>query len=656
MARAGAVLRAGTRRQRALSSDAAVSDVIGNLLTVGITVVMMAAVFVLFIKVPLASDAIHAELRAEVDAGNNGWNTGDEMVVVEHLGGQALPASKTNISIQLDGASFAFGGDAASLGGAFADGKLTVGESWRHTFTIANTTSVGINVLGGSSLLSMGTLNVVSATPSLVPAQPSAATALAGNAQVALTWGAPGSVGGGPISGYKLYRGTSPGSPAFLTQLGLVLAYTDTGLTNGQPYDYAISAVNGFGEGGLTAELPATPATIPGAPQSFAIAAGNAQAVLTWAAPAGDGGNPVTSYRVYRGATSGSEVLLASGGCSGLGSVLTCTDTGLTNGQTYWYQVAAGNAQGIGARAAEKSVVPVSVPGAPGSLTPTASSQQVVLTWTAASQGGSPVTSYKVYRGTASGAETLLASGGCSGLGNVVTCTDAGLANGTTYYYKASAVNAIGEGPQGSEASAALTLPGAPGAFTATAGNAQAVLTWTAASPGGSPVTSYRVYRSTTSNAEALLTSGGCSALGNVLTCTDTGLTNGQTYYYEVAAVNGVGIGALAAEKSATPVAVPGAPLTLVAAHSGGANSGSILLTWAIPASNGGSAITSYKVYRGTSSGSEVLVTSGGCSALGNVLTCTDGGRTKSTVYYYKVSAVNAVGEGPLSNESNAVG
>jgi hypothetical protein len=80
-----------------------------------------------------------------------------------------------------------------------------------------------------------------------------------------------------------------------------------------------------------------------------------------------------------------------------------------------------------------------------------------------------------VYRGTSPGSETLLTSGGCSGLGAVLSCTDTGLANGQAYYYKVSAVNAIGEGQQSNEASGtpsgctAAQLLGNPGFETGSA-------------------------------------------------------------------------------------------------------------------------------------------------------------------------------------------
>lgn len=88
------------------------------------------------------------------------------------------------------------------------------------------------------------------------------------------------------------------------------------------------------------------------------------------------------------------------------------------------------------------------------SLAANSGNAQAVLTWTAPTDNGGAIGGYKVYRGTTSGGETLLEAGGCSGLGNVLTCTDAGLTNGTTYYYKITAVNAIGESGQSSEVNA----------------------------------------------------------------------------------------------------------------------------------------------------------------------------------------------------------
>ena len=93
------------------------------------------------------------------------------------------------------------------------------------------------------------------------------------------------------------------------------------------------------------------------------------------------------------------------------------------------------------------------------------------------------------------------------------------------------------------------TVPSAPQNLKATAGNAQVTLSWSAPlSNGGSAITNYKVYGGTTSGGETLLTT-----VGNVLTYTDTTVTNGQTYYYQVTAVNTVGESAVSNEASATP-------------------------------------------------------------------------------------------------------
>lgn len=134
------------------------------------------------------------------------------------------------------------------------------------------------------------------------------------------------------------------------------------------------------------------------------------------------------------------------------------------------------------------------VPTAPVSLGVATSGANLVLTWSPPiNDGGAPITSYVVYRGTSSGTETLVTTGGCSGLGAVLTCTDAGLADGT-YYYEVAAVNTVGVGALSNEARGGVGVPGAPVLSGSTDGN-WFYLTWTTPSPGDSAITSYDVYQ-----------------------------------------------------------------------------------------------------------------------------------------------------------------
>jgi hypothetical protein len=187
-------------------------------------------------------------------------------------------------------------------------------------------------------------------------------------------------------------------------------------------------------------------------------------------------------------------------------------------------------------------------PSAPQSPVASASSGKLTLSWSApASDGGAAVTNYKVYRGTSSGSESLLIT-----LGNVLTYQDTAVTNGQAYFYRISAANTAGEGSLSAEVSAtpaAATTPGAPTNLAASPAKPRGVsLKWTApANSGGSAITGYQIWRSTTSGQEAFLV-----AVGNVTTYKDATATSGVTYFYWVEAVNAVGAGPHSIEASAT--------------------------------------------------------------------------------------------------------
>jgi len=473
----------------------------------------------------------------------------------------------------------------------------------------------------------------VNATPLGVPSAPRNLAAMGGEGYVVLTWEAPADDGGSPITGYKIYRGTSSGNETLLATVGNVLTYNDTGLINGQRYYYRVSAVNGVGEGELSEEVSALPQGVPSAPENLVATGGDGYVVLTWEAPADDGGSPIIGYKIYRGMESGNEVLLTS-----VGNVTTYNDTGLTNGQRYYYRVSAVNGVGEGELSEEVNATPLGVPSAPLNLAAMGGEGYVVLTWEEPlDDGGSSIIGYRIYRGTSSGNEVLLTS-----VGNVTTYNDTGVTNGQRYYYRVSAVNGVGEGELSEEVSALPQgVPSAPQNLVARGGDGYVVLTWEAPEDdGGSPIVGYKIYCGMRYGGETYLTT-----IGNLTTYKDTGVTNGRTYYYRVSAVNGIGEGELSEEASATPQGVPSAPENLVAR--GG--DGYVVLTWEAPADDGGSPITGYKIYRGTSPGEEVLLTT-----VGNETTYNDTGVTNGQTYYYRVSAVNGIGEGELSEEVSA--
>jgi subtilisin family serine protease len=288
------------------------------------------------------------------------------------------------------------------------------------------------------------------------------------------------------------------------------------------------------------------------------------------------------------------------------------------------------------------------VPGQPTLDSASAGDANVALGWSApSSDGGAAISGYQIWRGTASGGEALLTT-----TTNPASYTDSTASNGTTYYYQVAAVNSVDAGARSNELSATPQAPPppppppvAPGQATlssATAGNASVALAWSApSSDGGAAISGYQIWRGTASGGEALLTT-----TTNPASYTDATVSNGTTYYYQVAAVNSAGAGPPSNELSATPRTVPGAPRNLVAKAR---RVTGVDLTWLAPLSNGGSAITEYRIYRGT-------VYGGARTFLASSTTTsyTDMATVSRVRYYYVVRAVNVVGEGPPSNESNA--
>jgi fibronectin type 3 domain-containing protein len=196
-------------------------------------------------------------------------------------------------------------------------------------------------------------------------------------------------------------------------------------------------------------QMTVTPATasVPSGPTNLIVTPGNGSATVSWTGSTS--GSP-TSYSIYRGTISDGEVVTPVGTVNG--TTTTFTDTGLTNGKTYFYNVAANNSVGVSPDSNEVSVTPAAsatAPPAPTGLAATAGNGSVGLTWNASATA----TSYSIYRGTAPGAE------GTTPIGTATSnsFTDTGLTNGTAYYYKVTASNSAGTSPGSNEATATPT-------------------------------------------------------------------------------------------------------------------------------------------------------------------------------------------------------
>ncbi|MBY3618297.1 exoglucanase [Acinetobacter sp. CUI P1] len=181
-----------------------------------------------------------------------------------------------------------------------------------------------------------------------VPAVPTSLVATAGDVKVSLSW-----IASSGATSYTVKRATTNGGPYTTLVTGLTAtSYSNTGLTNGITYHYVVSATNAVGESANSAQASATPAavaTVPAAPTSLVATAGDAKVSLSWTGSSG-----ATSYTVKRATTSGGPYTPVEMGLT----ATNYTNTGLTNGTTYYYVVSGTNTTGESANSAQVSATP----------------------------------------------------------------------------------------------------------------------------------------------------------------------------------------------------------------------------------------------------------------------------------------------------------
>ncbi len=382
-----------------------------------------------------------------------------------------------------------------------------------------------------------------------------------------------------------------------------------------------------------------TIATIPTAPIDLEAEAANEQVALVWNPPVEDGGSPLTNYCIYRGTESGQLSLHDEVDSD----TTTYTDTGLTNGVTYYYSVSAVNSVGESGESEEVYTTPRTVPSVPQNFTASASDGQVNLSWESpVDNGGLDITEYRIYWGTST---NLLDNEIIRDAEDPTYYIHEWLDNGVTYYYRISAANQAGEGVLSDMVDATpRSLPSTPRDFVASSGDREIYLEWNPPySDGGSDILGYRIYRGTNQDELTLHD----TVNSQTTTYTDTGLTNGVTYFYQISSFVHDGEGALSEIISSVPMVVPSAPRNPVAVP----GTGEITVNWDIPNSDGGSGIIHYRIYRGTTSGSLSFhsIADFGTNSY------TDTNLVSGIVYYYHIRAVNDAGESIPSHEVNAI-
>jgi len=381
-------------------------------------------------------------------------------------------ANATGYSVYRDTSAV---GTYSTLVGSFAtntgtDTTATNGNQYYYKVIASNGLGSGANSDLLSSAYDSGYLQY--STPTSVAATTSTST----TTQITVTW-----TGCFNADEYDVYRSTSPTGPFTGIVTTSSSPFTDGGVVAGTNYYYKVTAHRSIFTND-TSDVADCLVSSAGylklkAPVNVQASQGtSADVTVTW-----DDSNlagVVDGYEIYRNDSTYSTII-------GSSVTTTYTDTTVASGTNYTYKIVAKKLSQTGANSAQSaaSTVGYSDFDPPTSLSAvtaagTGGFSQINLSWTAPS--GSSVT-YEIWRGTSSGAETLLTTTASTSYSNT-GCVNNGASSATTYYYYVKAYNASQSNSASgasNEADATLSVLGAP-SLTATSTGSGVSLSWSA--------------------------------------------------------------------------------------------------------------------------------------------------------------------------------
>lgn len=485
----------------------------------------------------------------------------------------------------------------------------TLTNGTAYTFVVYATNVRGTSVASANS-------NPV--TPISVPSTPFLISSTVGDGTVSIKWRAPTITGGSPVTGYRVTR-SPPGTSVAVSGT----TYDISGLVNGTPYVFGVTAVNIAGNGTIASFSPIIPAGAPGVPSDVSGSIGNTTATISWNPPANLSGGTLRGYIVSINSQQSSITLDAT--------INTYTYPGLVNGASYILSVKTYSSAGF-SDPVSVTVMPGRDPGSPTGLTAAyAGSGGVLLNWVAPVDSGTGTEPVDRYRITYNSLVYDISSS--------TTFTATGLTNGTPYTFNVSSINIANllSAPVSIQWTPA-TGPDAPTSVTATSGIGSASLSWTPPNNNGSAITSYTVTVSSSNN-------GSLGTVGTIsdTSCNITGLTDGGIYTFSVTATNAAGTSTAGTSNTISLAGLPGPP-NITSTPAGDTQ---VTVNWSEPSSNG-SAITGYSIDVFSNFSVISTVTSGSTSV---VVT----GLTNGTSYTFSVAAVNGVGTGSYSSQSSPV-
>ncbi|MDE2795964.1 MAG: fibronectin type III domain-containing protein [Gemmatimonadota bacterium] len=555
-------------------------------------------------------------------------------------GGSAITRYRVDVSDDNEGWSILV--DTAAQITSYKHSGLDPGAKWYYRVRASNS-------VGSGAWSSVANATTESEDSASVPDAPTDLIAEASGDRIDLDWDAPAENGGSDITGYRIEYSTDGDDWDILETDTETTStrYRHRGVEPGTKYYYRVRAINDVGRGPASNVASATTdALAPGAPMNLmAKADGSSEVELDWDPPEDDGGSEITGYRIEYSDDGQTWDDLERN----TGSTSTSYEhRGITAGTRYYYRVRAINDVGASPPSNEAAATTdASVPDAPEGLAATAIDEgRIDLVWSPPSfDGGSAVTGYRIEYSMGTVNWKVLTE---NTLSTATTYSHTGLDANTEVTYRIAAINTLGFGAYSNLATAttAATVAGAPRGLNARAvGTDRIDLWWTEPlDDGGSGIEGYRISVSGQSGGFVVLVNHTGTAATSY---THAGLEPGDTWRYQVQAINDAGVGPSSNIATArTDAVVPDAPFNAMAEASG---TRAIRVTWEPPTYTGGVDLSGYQIEVHDGTVWTVLVDNHGMST-----TYTHSGLDPGEERRYRIRALNEAGQSEPSNVAAA--
>lgn len=449
-----------------------------------------------------------------------------------------------------------------------------------------------------------------------------------GDGYVNLSWKIPQDDGGDDIIQYLIYRGYTSHMNFYQSTAIPMIYFNDTHVINGYDYCYYITALNSIGESTPSNTICTCPLGHPTPPRNLYGFGENGYVELYWETPDDTKGAKLTNYEINRNRGDTEEGnIVRTVSCD----TLNYKDTGVINGQLYYYYIVAYNMEGASKKSNVINVTPKGFPSIPLNLNTTFGYDYIKISWESpVDNGGSPILEYNIYRGIKSGIW-----GPIDTVQSFETeYNDTSISNDQRYYYVVTAVNGIGESNRSNEIVVVPFLkPKPPIDLISISSDDYLHIYWQVPDHnGGTAIWKYNVYRSSLSELSHLIECVNAS----IHTYCDKDIQYGIQYSYYVTATNLVGESNPSNYINETKFKYPSPPTNITISIF----NDYLHFKWESPKDNGGSNIVQYDIYRYVTSGNWIVF----AQTKGNI-TFYNCANTFANSHFYYMTAINLHGE-----------